>query len=957
MTRRRGPCSKTTNVATRMTRMTLPTHAGAITRPLLLCAVLLLAACSRMEGSDLNQAQLHLDQGQVTTAMIETRNLLEKDGTNADAQLLLGRIFAAQGDTAVAEQEIRKAEKLGMDGSTVNVALAETLLASGQYQRLLDEFKPEAESRGESRVESAAELLAVRGFAQLSLGRAQDAAASFATALVVAPACVRALLGQAHLALLAKDTEKAAALANRALTARPKLLAVWQTKADIAQASGKPDQAILALEQAIKLAPGVVMTRLAAARLLIESNRFAEAQTQLDELHKMAPKYPMVNHTQAVLYFSQRKFAQAREAALLAVGAAPEYVPAVRLLAEAELETGHVQQAQRRLLQLLQAYPDTPSVHRFYAAAMLRITQPALALEALAPLLEHANAKADPELLSMAGQAHMQAGDYAKASELMSQAVVAQFALPSTGPSTGQSIAVNGLVALGLRQVARGDIEQGLVELEKAAALDAQGTSADFVLVLTYLKARAFDRALAATSRLQVKQPANPVVHNLAATGYIGKGDKAAARSSLERALALDASFAPAALNLAVLDLDMGEPALARKRLDSVLAKDPGNVDALTALARMSDQPGELSRLLARARNSDAKAVGVHLLLLRQHLVDNDVTAALRVANELQLAAPDNLEALTALGEAQLAAGQRQQALVTYTSLLAKTPNSAAATVRLGEVHEALQDNRSAEAAYARAIAMSPDFYSAVAAMVRLQARTGNAEGALKMAENWRQRTPKSALGDELRGDVYAMQKQFSLAARAYAAAFAVTPSGGMAVKHHGAMRRAGGKVDDRRLQEWLSQHPQDVATLHYLADQQLDGGELAAAAENYRKVIAARPGNSFAMNNLANVYLLLKDPRALATAQAALARSPNDANIMDTVGQALTESGAAAQALPVLRKAMALNPEEALYGVHLALALARSGDKQAARDEVKRLMAADKPVQLYASELREALK
>ncbi|MGS0755811.1 tetratricopeptide repeat protein [Roseateles sp. GG27B] len=177
-----------------------------------------------------------------------------------------------------------------------------------------------------------------------------------------------------------------------------------------------------------------------------------------------------------------------------------------------------------------------------------------------------------------------------------------------------------------------------------------------------------------------------------------------------------------------------------------------------------------------------------------------------------------------------------------------------------------------------------------------------------------------------------------------------------MAVKQHGALRRAGGKVDSRRLQLWLSQHPQDMGTLQYLADQQLDAGELAAAADNYRKVIAARPGNFFAMNNLANAYLLQKDSRALVTAQSALALSPNDANIMDTIGQALTGSGAAGQALPVLRKAVSLNPEETSYRVHLALALARSGDKQSARDEVKRLMAAGKPVQLDA-ETREALK
>ncbi|MGS0755810.1 XrtA/PEP-CTERM system TPR-repeat protein PrsT [Roseateles sp. GG27B] len=734
--------------------MTFHANLGPITGPLLICAALSLAACSQPEGGNLDQARQHLDEGQVTLAMVETRNLLQKNSLNADAQLLLGRIFAAQGDVGIAELEIRKAEKLGLDHTTVTVALAEALLAGGQYQRLLDEFKPDIKSSGEGR----AELLATRGLALLSLGRGQEAAASFSAALVAAPACARALLGQAHLALLEKDTAKAATLADLALTARPKSLDVWQTKADIAQASGKPEQAIADLQQAIKLASGVIMPRLSLVRLQIESNKFADAQTQLNQLRKMAPKHPMVNHTQAVLYFSQRQFEPARAAALLAVAAAPDYVPAVRLLAEVELETGHVEQAQKRLQQLLQAYPDSPAVRRFYAAAMLRINQSALALEALAPLLEQTQVRAEPELLAMAGQAHMQAGNYVKASALMDQAVAAEPAVQSASqatsspasPTASQLATVKGLVALGIRQVARGDTEQGLAELEKAAALDTQGTSADFVLVLTYLKARAFDRALAATSRLQAKQPANPVVHNLAATAYLGKGDKAAARSSLERALALDAGFAPAALNLAVL-VYQGQPVQARQRLEAVLAKDLGNVDAIIALARISGQPGELSRLLVKASNGDAKAVGVHVLLMRQYLLDNDVTAALRVAQELQQAVPDNVEALAAFGEAQLAAGQRQQALLTYTALLARTPTSAAAIVRLGEVHAALQDNKSAEAAYAKAIAISPDFASAVAAMVRLQARNGRADEALKMAEDWRKRSPKSPLGEELR--------------------------------------------------------------------------------------------------------------------------------------------------------------------------------------------------------------
>ena len=913
-------------------------HARAVTAPWFFGLALLLAACSRQAGSGLDLARLHLDEGRLAVAMIETRRLLQQNGLNADAQLLLGRIVSAQGDSAGAEQQIRKAERLGIDRASIDVALAEALLAGGRFQRLLDEIKPEGAARGDG----AAELLALRGEAQLALGRGPDAASSFSAALVAAPACARALLGQAHLALLDQDTAKAALLADRAQAARPRLLGVWLTQADVAQASGQPEQAIRALEQAIKVVPGNLMPRLAVARLQIDADKFSAAQAQLDALRKMAPGHPLVHHTQAVLHLRQRQFGLAREAAALAVAAAPQYVPAVRLLAEAELETGLAQQAQTRLLQLLQANPANTSVRSDVVKALLRINQPAQALEVLAPLLQQTPAQA--QWLALAGQARMQAGDYAKADALMTQA------------AAGQPAAAMGLVTLGMRQLARGDTEQGLAALQKASTLDTQGTGADFALALTHLKAGAFDRALEAVQRLQTKQPASPVVLNLAATARLGKGDKAAARSNLEKALALDANYLPVALNLALLDEEQGQPALARQRLQALLAKNAGNVEVITALARLSGRPDELSRLLEQARTADAKAVGVRLLLVRQHLIDNNVIAALQVAQELQQAAPGNPDMLAALGAAQFAAGQRPQALATYTALLAQAPNSPEATVRLGDVQAALGDNPAAQAAYAKAMAMSPDYPGAVAALVRLHARGGHGAEALKLADDWRKRAPRSPLGDELRGDVQALQGQFAQAARAYDAAYALAPSGELAVKHHGAVRRTGAQADGSRVQQWLGQHPHDLATRQYLADQQLNAGDLAGASENYRQVIAARPGNAFAMNNLANTYLLQKDPRSLATAQAALALRPNDANIMDTLGQALVESGAALQAVPVLRKAVSLNPEVAEYRVHMALALARSGDKQAARDEVQRLVAAGTPVQLDG-QTREALR
>ena len=917
-------------------KFSLSTRVGA-------CVIALLGGCSKGGGDGgLEQARQHLDEGRLSTAIIEARKLLAKDSLNAQAQLLVGRALGVQGATQDAEKEIRKAERLGLARPIVDAALAHALLEGGQLRRLVDELKPSGQQHGQQHDEPAADLLTSRGHAQLGLGLKAQAAASFDAALQAVPGFVDALIGQGRLALQDNNLAKAAALIDRALVSKPRSMDAWATKADIALANGQTTEATAAYEQAIKLAPGNMMLRLPLVRLLTTGNEFDKAQAHLEPLLKSAPNHPLVNLAQAALHFGRGQIKQARESAEKAVRFAPDYVPAQLLLAETELASNLSQQADTRLRQLLQAHPDSVFVRRFYASGMLRMNQPKLALEALLPVLDQPGV--EPELLALAGEAYMQSGDYAKASHLMAKAASVQ-------PATA-----GGLVTLGLRQMALGDSERGLAELQKAAALDKSGGRADFVLALTQLHNRQFDFALQAAKVMQTKHPRDAMPHNLAATAYLGQGDAAAARSSLERALVLEPRYGPAAINLALLDMDQGQPDRARARLEAVLATDNGNVDAMTALARLSGKPTELVRLLERARSMDGKALGARAMLVRQHLLNNNVGAALEVARELQTAAPDEPEALAVLGAAQFAAGLRQDAVATYTRLVAQAPNSASAHFRLGQAQAEMQNVNAAEAAYTKAMVMSPDYPDPVASLVRLYARNGRADDALKLAEDLRKRAPKSPMAEELKGDVWVQQNKFAQAARAYDAAFVLAPSGAMAVKQHGAQRRAGGRADGSRLAQWLKAHPEDHATRQYLADQQLQSGEFATAAENFRKVIELQPGNAFAMNNLANTYHLQKDPRALATAQAALALSPDNANIMDTVGLALTESGAAAQALPVLKRAVSLNPEVVEYRIHLASALAHSGDKAGARAEVKRLLDAGKPVQLDAA-TRDALK
>ncbi|MGS0755807.1 tetratricopeptide repeat protein [Roseateles sp. GG27B] len=193
------------------------------------------------------------------------------------------------------------------------------------------------------------------------------------------------------------------------------------------------------------------------------------------------------------------------------------------------------------------------------------------------------------------------------------------------------------------------------------------------MLTLSHLRRREFDAALRAARQLESKQPDNPIAVNLAGAAQVGMDNLAAARSSFERALKLDANYRPAAINLALVDLQAGRRDSARLRLQAVLASEPSNTDAIGALARLEAGPGALLRLLQQARVADARAVPVRLLLARELLEIADTEGALAVAKEANAITSGGAETLDALGVALGASGRKGEAVATFEKLVRVT--------------------------------------------------------------------------------------------------------------------------------------------------------------------------------------------------------------------------------------------------------------------------------------------
>lgn len=144
----------------------------------------------------------------------------------------------------------------------------------------------------------------------------------------------------------------------------------------------------------------------------------------------------------------------------------------------------------------------------------------------------------------------------------------------------------------------------------------------------------------------------------------------------------------------------------------------------------------------------------------------------------------------------------------------------------------------------------------------------------------------------------------------------------------------------DKRLAQWLQQHPDDVRVQLYKAETLLVDKKYQLAAAQLEATLERHPGNVIALNNLALAYQQSQNARAQRVAERAYELAAEEPVIMDTLGWILVEQDDTARGVPILQKALAKTPQARGVRYHLAMGLYKAGDTGAARKELESLMA-----------------
>lgn len=732
---------------------------------LVLACVALATGCSRSTPAELlAKAQDAMADGQPRTAQIHLTNLLHKDPDNAAAHSLLGRVSLALGDSVNAERELRRALELGTDAKSVQLPLLKALLAEGKYKAALQQIDAGPELTGKDK---RIAVLRVAAAAERGLGKLDAAEAAYRKALQMAPSSPELHTELGSLMLTRRRVADAARQVTAALTSNPQFVPALLLRGQIEYMTARYADAETTYGKALAEAkPGGNAHAQALSQLietLLAEKKLDAAAARADELLKAEPGSAVARVQKAEVEIAQDKLDSAENRLQAVVAKLPNYGAANRLLGMIYVKRKHLGVAQtylqaaltdepkdtRARLELAQVYLQQGDVNR--AKALLGESLPGIDDAGL--------------MFALAGSASLRAGDTTLADEYFAHS-------EQSPPKT-----VKELLGLSSIYVAAGQFDRAMRVIDNA---ELPGKDVDsvktYLLALVQTRQGDFAKAEATAAKLAARERKSGWPLNLQGTISVLQKDYAKARDEYREALKVDPDYVPAMLNLARVDLLLGDRDAADSTLRRVVETNSKQPAAILGLAQLALQRKDFKAAAAWLERAPANAAATlalkgRLAMAQGHFQDAAALFARAFARQPNGAVA--IEAYTAARRASLPQPDKQlrewieqnprdprvnfvlaslamdkgdydTAISRYESVVSVAPQQAPALNNLAWLYSQRGDDR-ALATAERAHEAAPDNPAIDDTLGWLKVQNGDAAGGLKLLEEARKEMPKSA--------------------------------------------------------------------------------------------------------------------------------------------------------------------------------------------------------------------
>ena len=878
-------------------------------------------------------ALIHYQKKDFTTAIIQLKNALQLDNKHLPAKILLGEAYISSGEPEAAEVQLRRARQQGADEDLVAVPIGNSLLSQDKYQKLKDYI-----SRTRRSPEVDSKLQVILGIAYTQQLKYREADQAFNKARSLDPGNPEPLLALGSLALNYGDLDTAQTLVDALRGLAPDRPDLWLLEGDLYLRQNKSELALEFYNRILQQNPEYVTATFRRARILLDKGQFDVVIAELKPLWEEELYDPEAIYLYSTALARSGNTALAnkvledasRKIDYLGADLLDKHPTLTLLSATIAFDQGDYLKALESAKTLVGKLPDHTQSRMLLGRIYMDMEQPEDVIDSLKPIyyLQEKN----PDFLSLYGRALLQMERYPEAIRQLERA-----AKLSNDP-------LSLLTDIALAKIAIGKTEKAVEELKAAIRKGEYDTESGVLLSYTQLSEDKKSEA-ESTALLFLKQDGeNPVLYNLLGTIAASRDDVTEARHRFQQALKFDPNYVPARMNLIKFDMKAGNLVSAEEQLNKLLQDDPDSRQAMAGLAQVAEMKGNLESAALWlekmwAKHPDILLGPLHLIDLYMELAQDD--KALIVAQRLRDKYAKNFDVLMALINTQIAVGKRQDAIDAIIRSLRYTVDfTVTQLLEIAKKQIQLEDGNGAYSTLGRCLIQEPDFTPAKIELIRLETQLRNYDKALQLADQVIVDQSDSALGYNLKGDILESAGREEEAIKVYEKANAIWPS----TELHLKVLKLGLSKDKNKqmlmpLEKWARNNPEDVEAQFGLAVAYIDVNEYDKSIKLHQALLKKLPNDASVHNNLAWLLQHKGDKNAFPHAKKAYELSPEDPAVLDTYGWVLSESGNFDVGLRYIRQALSRSSRDPAARYHLALIFSRLDRKDEARDTLIELL------------------
>jgi len=851
----------------------------ALNRTLILfVGCLFLFGCDRSAKQKGDEAQRHLNtarayqqQGQWRAAMIEARNAASKAEQPAEGLALLADIYMQIGANQAAAELL---EKIARDDMPLNLQWARALIAERKYQSAQKVLLNLPAATRNSSAEFH-QLMVQLGALEGDFALAQEHLTQLEQ-LVHNPAEVA--FWRAQMIAAQGDWSGAQTLLKQWLEQKPQDQEAWVLLGQIALTANQLEDAEGHLSKALSLVPSGDMLSAAKARVL---NLLTEVLTRLGRSSEAYHYQKMLAEANPEGAAAQQKFNQALQLyqkgdfdqAQAVISELKKQFPQDKntntLLGLVQLQQGDTKQAQAIFDATIDPETAAPRVLQAAALSKIRNQQIDEALELLKKAAQ--NQPKSAEILATYGIALLDknASD-ATAIEWLDKSLQLQPNQPKIYMAKARYLA------------GQNKTDEAVVQLRTALAQDPQHFETQQVLF----------QLLFAKQQLDViTQIINTLPEPLAGRKFFWQGwlalqqkNYAQALSAFEQAVPLSGAekYLPLA-GVAQVFQAQQDWARAFPAWQQVIAAAPGFIPAYEHYLAAAKQVHQLAQaeVFLAAQSRAEENWQANWVLAQWFAANGDIDKAIVHAEEVH---------------------RKATQLPSIKQLLVQLYTQKAQLLKSSDIlHSRDWINK--------ALKLQPENPAILTFLVELELADDKIAQARAIIAEYAKGNAEPALVNFLNGLALVAEGKKADALALLQVSFNAQPTDKCAELIYSILNQSDEPKAVEFLAQWRKVLPQSARPLLIQALAAQSAGDKTAAIAAYEAALQLQAPSVLALNNLAWLYFETKDARAIDTAKRAVALAPNAAEVLDTYGWILVQTGNKAEGIRWLEKAKALAP------------------------------------------------